>query len=389
MSTQPIIEPINTQYKKIFTNINQKGKININHIVLNRNDQNIKLISENSYQKKLLKKERISPFQPSKNKLLSKSLLNKANDSMQNSKKLYLKSPLTLLKGVLPPSTHNMNINKNISLLPVNINKNISNKPLNNLRNVEYNSINCIINNFNLSCKNIDSHEENSKNSESILKLNKYYDFFDKRNIKLKNKMNNLKKNSCISKLINNIKNLSQLNDLNNSNINNVTNDNIKAEEIILENKKKKEKLEKINQEYKDKVIKLKELEKKNSKLKNDYQEIKIKHMEYSKSLERLYKFLRVLKKSGLDVNEMMDNISSGEDYDEYIDDDIEESEESQEEEKNETVLSDGSVLSNLKQLSSGLLRNHEEFSKGSKINLKLKIIPLLDLSKIKKLEKI
>ena len=76
----------------------------------------------------------------------------------------------------------------------------------------------------------------------------------------LKNKMNNLKKNSCISKLINNIKNLSQLNDLNNSNINNVTNDNIKAEEIILENKKKKEKLEKINQEYKDKVIKLKEL---------------------------------------------------------------------------------------------------------------------------------
>ena len=175
MSTQPIIEPINTQYKKIFTKINQKGKININHIVLNRNDQNIKLISENSYQKKLLKKERISPFQPPKNKLLSKSLLNKANDSMQNSKKLYLKSPLTLLKGVLPPSTHNMNINKNISLLPVNINKNISNKPLNNLRNVEYNSINCIINNFNLSCKNIDSHEENSKNSESILKLNKYY----------------------------------------------------------------------------------------------------------------------------------------------------------------------------------------------------------------------
>ena len=111
--------------------------------------------------------------------------------------------------------------------------------------------------------------------------------------------------------------------------------------------------------------------------------------MEYSKSLERLYKFLRVLKKSGLDVNEMMDNISSGEDYDEYVDDDIEESEDTQEDEKNETVLTDGSVLSNLKQLSSGLLRNHEEFSKKSKINLKFKNIPLLNLSKIKKLEKI
>ena len=296
MSTQTIIDPINIQFRKIFTNINQKGKININHIVLNRNNSNKKLINENTHQKKLFKKERISPFKPPSNKLLSTSLLNKANESMQNPKKLYLKSPLTLLKGVFPPSTHNMNINKNISLLPININKNITNKPLNNLRNVEYNSINCIINNFNLSCKNIDSHEDNSKNVDSLVKLNKYYDFFDKRNNKLKNKMNNLKKNNCISKLANNIKHLSQLNDINNTNMNNITNDNIKAEEIFLENKKKKEKIEKLNQEYKDKVIMLKELEKKNSKLKNDYQEIKIKHMEYSKSLERLYKFLRVLK---------------------------------------------------------------------------------------------
>ena len=38
--------------------------------------------------------------------------------------------------------------------------------------------------------------------------------------------------------------------------------------------------------------------------------------------------------------------------------------------EKNEVILTDGSVLSNLKQLSSGLLRNHEEYSKGSKLQL-------------------
>ena len=132
-------------------------------------------------------------------------------------------------------------------------------------------------------------------------------------------------------------------------------------------------------------MLYLKELEKKNMRLENDYQEIKIKHMEYSKSLERLLKFLRVLKNSGMDINEMMDNISSGEDYDEYVEDEFEEETEESEDEKNETVLSDGSVLSNLKQLSSGLLRSHEEYSKGSKLVLKLKNIPLLKLHKLKK----
>ena len=131
-------------------------------------------------------------------------------------------------------------------------------------------------------------------------------------------------------------------------------------------------------------MIYLKELEKKNKKLKSDYQDIKIKHQEYSKALERLYKFLRVLKNNGLDVSEMMDNISSGEDYDEYVDDDMEESEEETEEQKNETVLSDGSVLRNLNQLSTGLLRDHEEFAK-SKLDFKLKNIPVLNFGKLKK----
>ena len=175
---------------------------------------------------------------------------------------------------------------------------------------------------------------------------------------------------------------------MNDSNINNVTNAPIKNEEIIMENNLKKEKIKQRHQENKKRMIYLKELEKKNKRLKNDYKEIKIKHMEYSKSLERLMKFLRVLKNSGLDINEMMDNISSGEDYDEYVEDDIEESDNSEQDcegEKNETILSDGSVLSNLKQLSSGLLRNHEEYTKGSKLILKFKNIPLLKLYKIKK----
>ena len=196
--------------------------------------------------------------------------------------------------------------------------------------------------------------------------------------------MNNLKKNNSMSNYANNIKNLSHLSDINNSNINNITNEDVKAEEILMENKHKQEKIKKKHQENKEKMKYLKELEKKNKRLQNEYVEIKIKHMEYSKSLERLLRFLKVLKNSGMDVNEMMDNISSGEDYDEYVDDDIEESEDT-ENDKNETVLSDGSVLSNLKQLSSGLLRNHEEYSKGSKLILKCKNIPLLKLYNLKK----
>ena len=390
MSTSSILGNKNIYFKKIHTKLTQKNKMNVNHIVLYRNNPNTKFINlknnENSFQKKLYKKDKLSPYKPHFNKLLSLSLLNKANVPSEKPKKFFLKSPLSLLKGVNPPpSIHDISTNKNIPLFPMNLNKININPPLNNLQNVEYNSINCIINNFNLSCKNIDSHEENNnKKQNSSIKYKNYLDFFNKNNKKIRNNMNNLKKNNSMSNYANNIKNLSHLSDINNSNINNITNEDVKAEEIIMENKQKQEKIKQRHLENKKKTIYLKELEKKNKRLQSEYDEIKIKHMEYSKSLERLLRFLNVLKKSGMDISEMMDNISSGEDYDEYVEDDIEESEDTGED-KNETILSDGSVLSNLKQLSSGLLRNHEEYSKGSKLILKCKNIPLLKLNKLKK----
>ena len=200
---------------------------------------------------------------------------------------------------------------------------------------------------------------------------------------KIKDNNNILKKNKSMS-YYNNRKNISHLSDANNSFANNISSEDIKVQKIIIKNKQKKEKIKEIYQENKKRMIYLKELEKKCKRLKNDYKEIKIKHMEYFKSIERLLKFLRVLKNSGVNIEELMDNISSGEDYDEYIEDENEESDDT-EEQKNETVLSDGSILSNLKQLSSGLLRNHEKYSKGSKLVLKLKNIPLLNLCKLKK----
>ena len=270
--------------------------------------------------------------------------------------------------------------------MPGSENKKIGNKVLNHLRNIEYNSINYIINNFNLSCKNFDTPEESNKKSDSLIKFNNC-DYLEKRNRKIRNKMHNLKKNNFLSNYENSIKNLSHLNDMNYSHINNnnnISNDITKNEELILELKQKEEKIKIANQENKNKMIYLKELEKKNKKLKRDYEEIKSKHIEYSKSLERLYKFLRVLKNNGLDVSEMMDNISSGEDYDEYVEDDIEESEEESEDQKKEIVLTDGSVLTNVNQLSSGMIKEHDEFLK-SKLISKSKNVPLLNLRKLKK----
>ena len=387
MSTASVISPNNNIHlKKIHSKLNKNGKININHIIINRNNPYTKIFSNkvkgNSVQKNTMKKTNISPFKHLFNKSLSTTMLNKANNNIKKSKKYFIKSPLSLFKGTTPSSTHNMDFPKNIPLLPININKNLNNKTNNFQRNVEYNSINCIINNFNLSCKNIETNDDNKK-TESIIKFKKYYDFFTKNNYKLKSHMKNLKKNNSVSSYVNNIRNLSHLSEVNNSNINNITNDNEKTDEINLENKKKQEKIHQRHQENKKKIIYLKELEKKNQRLKNEYQEIKIKNMEYKKSLERLIRFLGVLQNSGMDINEMMDNISSGEDYDEYIEDEEETEICEEEEEPNEIVLTDGSVLSNLKQLSSGLIRNHDEFSQGSKLQL-IKNIPVLNICKIK-----
>ena len=389
MSTASVISPNNNIHlKKIHSKLNKNGKININHIIINRNNPYTKIFSNkvkgNSVQKNTMKKTNISPFKHLFNKSLSTTttMLNKANNNIKKSKKYFIKSPLSLFKGTTPSSTHNMDFPKNIPLLPININKNLNNKTNNFQRNVEYNSINCIINNFNLSCKNIETNDDNKK-TDSIIKFKKYYDFFTKNNYKLKSHMKNLKKNNSVSSYVNNIRNLSHLSEVNNSNINNITNDNEKTDEINLENKQKQEKIHQRHQENKKKIIYLKELEKKNQRLKNEYQEIKIKNMEYKKSLERLIRFLGVLQNSGMDINEMMDNISSGEDYDEYIEDEEETEICEEEEEPNEIVLTDGSVLSNLKQLSSGLIRNHDEFSKGSKLQL-IKNIPVLNICKIK-----
>ena len=386
-------------YKKIDTKLNHFEKINMNSIFKNRNDSNTHKFDEsvkNKRQNKLnIKKDRVSPYKNHFNKSLSSVLLNKPVNNLKKSKKYYIKSPLALLQNNNnSQSSIIIDINKNIPIVPINKNQNNHYNKINNGQgNVEYKTINCFINNFNVSCKNTDSQEKKKNDNNEKVKKHFDYDIFNKNNNRLKNKIN-LKKNNSMSNYINNIRNISNTSDNNISNINNLTNlnDESKIDGILSENKQKKVKIQQINEENTKKLLSMKELEKKNKELKLEYQEIKNKNMEYAKSLERLFKLLKVLKNSGLDINEMMDNISSGEDYDEFDDEsELEESTNSKkkkDDKKNEDQITEGSVpISNIRQLSSGLLRINEKFTKESKlkINFNKNVIPLLNMKKIKK----
>ena len=361
-------------FKKLDSKMNP-GKINI----FLKNNHSNKMIFEASIKEKLLdksniKKGRISPFKNHFNKSLSTTLLKNDNYSMKMPKKYYIKSPITLFqKNNNQKIAKESSPNKNIPLLPIN-----KNKHNNNNNSIEYNTINYIINNFNLSYKNFEPL--GNKKTDSINNFHKYFDCFNKNSFKIKN-LNIIKKNNSA----NNIKNTSNLSEYNNNNSNrnnNNINDESKIEEILLENRQKQIKIQKRIVENKNKLMILKELEKRNQKLKSEYQEIKNKNMEYSKSLERIFKFLKVLKNNGLDISEMMENISPGEDYDEFN----EEDEETDKNKKNESKMTDSSIpLSSLNNLSSGKIKEHEEFG-GSKLNLNdKKGIPLLNFNKLKK----
>ena len=157
----------NNHFKKIYTKLTKNSKINVNHIILNRNKSDKQFFEnkyhDNSMQKLMVKKDKVSSFNNHFNKAMSTTIMSKGNDHLIKLKKYYIKSPLSLFKGFAPSSTHHLDLNKNIHLLPINTNKNANIKQSNPQKKVEYNSINCIINNFNLSCKNIDSQEDNKK----------------------------------------------------------------------------------------------------------------------------------------------------------------------------------------------------------------------------------
>ena len=218
-----------------------------------------------------------------------------------------------------------------------------------NKKNSQHNTINYIINNFSLSSKKKD------------------------------NKCNEIK---GISKPI------APLNNNNNTNSNsNKNNNNLKYEELKKENEKLillfNEKL-KDNKKYKKK---LNYLENKNEQILKKINKIKKENEKSAKILEKVLKLLQILKNNGLDVEEIIENLSCTEEDDDLesntnSDDDIN-SMISKKSDQNSPINSEKSHFkSEGESIFSDDIKNHKIY-KGSKVTLKDNNVPKLDMKKI------
>ena len=217
-------------------------------------------------------------------------------------------------------------------------------------REIEHETINYIINTFNLSSKNIDP----------VLHKNKSKDF-----------------NGIVKSINNNNKAI---------NINNTINpkNHIKIEEL----KKENEKLIKIfndkindNKNYRNKIT---DLENKNSILSKKTSKLKKENEKYSKILGKVLKLLQILKQNGLDVEEILENLSSTEDDDEDVDNNScsgnLSSIHSKNSSRNYSVNHSKNI--NIDSIETEHMKSNEIF-RGSKMTLKENSIPKLDMNKI------
>ena len=208
-----------------------------------------------------------------------------------------------------------------------------------NKKNSQHNTINYIINNINLSLK---KKEFNSNNKNKEMKgINR----------------------SLISS--------------------NNNNNNSRYEELKKENENLTliygEKL-KENKKHKDKIN---YLENKNSNLMKKVDKIKKENEKYSKILEKVLKLLQILKKNGIDIEAILENLSETEDelenysYSENDDNSTFNSKKSSE--------NNFGVNSDFSRFNSEAKSNFKEnkLYKGSKVNLKDNSIPKLDMKKI------
>ena len=176
---------------------------------------------------------------------------------------------------------------------------------------------------------------------------------------------------------------------INNSNTNSNNNNNINNNSLIYEElKKENEKLillfnEKIqdNKKYKNKIN---YLENKNEQILKKIHKIKKENEKYAKILEKVLKLLHILKSNGLDVEEILENLS-------YTEEDIE----------NNSNSDDISSINSKKSSSNSGMNNEFAHFKSeeesipsnnikspklyieSKVTLKDNIIPKLDMKKI------
>jgi len=216
-------------------------------------------------------------------------------------------------------------------------NKNYDNECFHkNKKNSQHNTINYIINNFNLSLK--------KKYSNGSIK-NREFKGINKSSINNNSKYEELKKE--------------------NENLNCI------YEEKLKENKKRKNKIN-----Y---------LENKNSYLIKKVEKIKKENEKYSKILEKVLKLLQILKSNGLDVEEILENLSETEDENEnnsYSEEIIDNNSSFNSKKSSENNFGINSEFSHFKSEGESIPSNNFK-DRGNKVNLKDKSIPKLDMKKI------
>jgi hypothetical protein len=166
---------------------------------------------------------------------------------------------------------------------------------------------------------------------------------------------------------------------------NNINNNNLLYEELKKENEKLiflfNEKL-KDNKKNKNKIF---YLEKKNEQILKKVNKIKKENDKYAKILEKVLKLLQILKSNGLDVEEILENLSYTEEDDfenNSNSDDISSLNSSKSFKKYELNSENPNLKSEGESILSENMKSHKMY-KESKVTLKDNNIPKLDMKKI------
>ena len=304
-----------------------------------------------------------------KNKIIFNTMINL--DKFKNKKISKSKSTST----IITKKKNSEKKRKRRIFIPINLGA-PSIKTYNTKKRIEYNkSASDIINNnplkglSNKNCNNYDydSFHKNKKNSQH----NTINYIINNINLSLKKKeFNSNNKNK-------------EMKGINRSLISSNNNNNSRYEELKKENENLTliygEKL-KENKKHKDKIN---YLENKNSNLMKKVDKIKKENEKYSKILEKVLKLLQILKKNGIDIEAILENLSETEDelenysYSENDDNSTFNSKKSSE--------NNFGVNSDFSRFNSEAKSNFKEnkLYKGSKVNLKDNSIPKLDMKKI------
>ena len=258
---------------------------------------------------------------PSSSLIIQNNHIKKMSSSI-NIKSAHFTKITNMKQNIHPPIELSTNQKKNTNQINV-------------IKNKDSNNINLIFNNFNLSTKKIDSKKRKDNNNDAMYLMNK----IQVANIGFKNTLS-----SNMSS-----KNRQEMDDL-------------------------KKKNEKINILYNEKVkenkiinIKIKEYKNDNMQLRKKIYKLNKENQEYIKIFEKLQKFVKILQNNGINVDEIMDNISSN---------------------REKSYNSENTSIEKCESFSDSIpmdnFKCHETF-KGSKLIIKDKSIPKLNIKKINK----